>query len=403
MIGQVTLGSLAARGVLDFGDGYRTKRSEHGTPGYRILRVADIGEGTISAHGPDFVSAEYADKINSKLSEPGDVLLTTKGTVGRVARVPDGLEPLVYSPQLCYFRVREPDRLNARYLSYWFRSNEFLRQAAHRANNTDMAAYINLADIRSLELRLPGIDEQRAIAEVLGALDDKIAANTYLVNTSLQLADAQFVDAAAHSMLSDLTFADVADVGGGGTPKTKVEEYWGDEVNWATPTDVTALHGPYLRSTSRRITEAGLDNCSSALYPTGSVLMTSRATIGAFAVAQAPMAVNQGFIVVNSKGDVPQWWLFHEMRRRVPEFVSHANGATFLELSRGKFKNFHVHLAATDVMQRFAETADALHKRAAAAEAESASLAATRDALLPLLMSGKVTVRDAESIVEGVA
>ena len=50
-------------------------------------------------------------------------------------------------------------------------------------NNTDMAAYINLADIRSLILRLPDLDEQRAIAEVLGALDDKIAANTKIVAT----------------------------------------------------------------------------------------------------------------------------------------------------------------------------------------------------------------------------
>lgn len=247
---------------------------------------------------------------------------------------------------------------------------------------------------------LPSIDEQRAIAEVLGALDDKIAVNTRLVSTLLQLADAHFAAAAAHSPLSDQTFADIANVGGGGTPKTKVDEYWGDEINWATPTDVTALHGPYLNSTSRRITQAGLDNCSSALYPTGSILMTSRATIGAFAVARSPMAVNQGFIVVNSKGDVPQWWLFHEMQRRVPEFVSHANGATFLELSRGKFKNFHVHLATADAMQRFAVTAGALHNRAAAAETESASLAATRDALLPLLMSGRVTVKDAESVVE---
>lgn len=400
MTTTVSIGELASAGVLEVGDGYRTKRSEHGMPGYRILRVADVGEGTISADGPDFVSAEYRDKINSKLSEPGDVLLTTKGTVGRVAIVPEGLDPLVYSPQLCYFRVREPAKLNARYLSYWFRSAEFLRQASHRANNTDMAAYINLADIRSLELRLPDFAEQRAIAEVLGALDDKIAANTRLVDTALQLAGAHFIRAAFEAPLSDMTFADVADIGGGGTPKTKVEEYWGDEIDWATPTDVTALHGPYLSSTSRRITQAGLDNCSSALYPTGSILMTSRATIGAFAVAQSPVAVNQGFIVVNSKGDVPQWWLFHEMQRRVPEFVSHANGATFLELSRGKFKNFHVHLAAAEAMQRFDETAGALHNRAAAAETESASLAATRDALLPLLMSGKVTVKDAESVVE---
>jgi type I restriction enzyme S subunit len=127
--------------------------------------------------------------------------------------------------------------------------------------------------------------------------------------------------------------------------------------------------------------------------------MTSRATIGAFALAQRPTAVNQGFIVVNAHDATLQMWLFHEMRARISEFISHANGATFLELSRGKFKAFTVRVAESQVMADFGVFAEALHEQAAALTAESDRLAATRDALLPLLMSGKVSVKDAESVV----
>ena len=75
---EVTIEELCVTGALVVGDGYRTKRSEHGEPGYRILRVADVGNGSIRLDGPDFVRKDFLSAIGSKLSEPGDVLLTTK-------------------------------------------------------------------------------------------------------------------------------------------------------------------------------------------------------------------------------------------------------------------------------------------------------------------------------------
>ena len=392
MIGQVTLGSLAARGVLDFGDGYRTKRSEHGTPGYRILRVADIGEGTISAHGPDFVSAEYADKINSKLSEPGDVLLTTKGTVGRVARVPDGLEPLVYSPQLCYFRVREPDRLNARYLSYWFRSNEFLRQAAHRANNTDMAAYINLADIRSLELRLPGIDEQRAIAEVLGALDDKIAANTRLVETLDALGRARLqlmLDDAEPQPLSDM--AEFVN----GRAFTKNASGIGRVV-----IRIAELNSGLGGSTVYN----DIDVDDKHLARPGDLLFAWSGSLTVHRWYRPDAIVNQHIFKVIPRDGYPMWCVNGVLQRKLAEFRAiAADKATTMGHIQRRHLDEPVLVPRREEIEREGELMSGLWERALAAEMESERLAATRNALLPLLVSGRVTVKDAESVVEGVA
>jgi type I restriction enzyme S subunit len=261
---------------------------------------------------------------------------------------------------------------------------------------------LNVKDIARIRIPVPELAEQRAIAEVLGALDDKIAANSHLALTADRLANVRFAEALRAAEWSPSTFGDVALVSGGGTPSTKVAEYWDGDINWATPTDVTGLTAPYLEATARRITEVGLESCASALHPVGSILMTSRATIGAFAIAQAPTAVNQGFIVANAKRPEMQWWLFHEMRSRVDEFLSHANGATFLELSRGNFKRLQVRLADVSAMRQFGETAEALHGRARAAAVENQRLAITRDALLPQLMSGKIRVGDAERAVSEV-
>jgi type I restriction enzyme S subunit len=397
---DVTLGELNDSGVLTFGDGYRTKRPEHGSPGFRILRVADVNEGRVRPHGGDFVRREFTRAIGSKLSQPGDVLLTTKGTVGRVAIFPADAEQVVYSPQLCFFRVLDESVILPRYLAYWFESESFRIQASHRANNTDMAAYINLKDIRSLRVALPDINSQRGIAEVLEAFDYKVAANHRVVEVAGGLVNARFARAVEGIQFGPETFDDLARVGGGATPKTSVEHYWGGDVLWATPTDVTGLSAPYLTTTRRMITRPGLDSCSSPLYPAGSVLMTSRATIGAFAIAGQPMAVNQGFIVVNAKDPDLQWWLFHEMRARVDEFLTHANGATFLELPRGRFKQLRVRRPTATAAREFANAVRPLHKLSAQILLENVGLAHARDELLPLLMSGRVRIKDAEKVVE---
>lgn len=376
MTTTVSIGELASAGVLEVGDGYRTKRSEHGMPGYRILRVADVGEGTISADGPDFVSAEYRDKINSKLSEPGDVLLTTKGTVGRVAIVPEGLDPLVYSPQLCYFRVREPVKLNARYLSYWFRSAEFLRQASHRANNTDMAAYINLADIRSLELRLPDFAEQRAIAEVLGALDDKIAANARLADTARSLAEAEWRQASMHSS-SQVRLRDVAVLNYGKSLPAKRR----------VPGNVQVVGSGGVTGTHDQSLVAG-----------EGIVLGRKGTAGAVHWLHGPHFPIDTTYFVTPTAALSSHFLYYELKSMGLNEMN--SDSAVPGLNREEAYAAAVRHPDDESMQRFNEVVPVLFDSIAQIETESASLAATRDAFLPLLMSGTVTVKDAESGVE---
>lgn len=384
MTGKVSIGSLASDGVLDFGDGYRTKRSEHGTPGYRILRVADVGEGTLTADGPDFVSLDYKDRINSKLSQPGDVLLTTKGTVGRVAIVPEGIDPLVYSPQLCYFRVRQPNQLNARFLSYWFRSRDFLRQASHRANNTDMAAYINLADIRSLQLWLPNIKEQRAIAEVLGALDDKIDANIRLMETVDALAAALFeagleAGSEEHPLEKVATFHNRRRV-----PLSSKERD-------ARPGDV-----PYYGAAGQLdcVDEALFDEKLLLVGEDGSVVEENGRPVTQYIWGTS--WVNNHAHVLTGNGITTEILRLTVRRSNV---VSLVTGAVQPKISMRNLKRLQVELPVGRQRDQISSRVDGLMAILRTKTHENRSLAAMRDALLPVLMSGKVTVNDGEATV----
>jgi type I restriction enzyme S subunit len=263
---------------------------------------------------------------------------------------------------------------------------------------------LSSGDFGRIQIPLPPIAEQRAIAGVLGALDDKIESNRRLQEVCMSLAITEHVcwRENVHSFV-ETTFGDFCDVFGGATPSTEEPSYWGGEFAWLTPTDVTALDAPYLFVTSRTLTEEGLMSASTRLHPIGTVFMTSRATIGAFAVAQNPCATNQGFIAVQPRKDHHRWFIFHEMKSRVQLMIDMSSGSTFRELSRGTFKNIEVSIPESELdFERLAEVIEPLHSKAANASRENFKLRALRDSLLPELLSGRLRVKDAESMMENV-
>jgi len=399
----VTFAELVERGVLEIGDGYRAKLDELGGNGPIFLRAGLLTHQGLIWEPAERFHAHLAAKVKSKLGLPGDTIVTTKGnSVGRAGYVPRHAPDFVYSPHLSYWRSLRHNELDPMFLRYWVQGEEFLSQLAAMASSTDMAPYLSLRDQARLRVTLPDICSQKSVVAVLGALDEKIAVNDRTGRTSLLLADVLFRAEVANSCYGMATFGSMAQVFGGGTPSTSESKYWDGNIAWTTPSDVTALSSPYLFGTSRTITQAGLDSCASRLYPPGSILMTSRATIGAFAVSEIPAAVNQGFIVVVPPNARLRWWLFHEMRSRVDDMVGIANGSTFLELSRRNFKAMPVRLCADERMQVFADTVGPLHDSAARTAQQSRTLAVLRDTLLPQLMSGEIRVQDAKKVVEDV-
>lgn len=374
--------------------------SDQSSSGPRLLRGDNIAQGELRWEGAKHWPYEPTDERYTL--DVGDVVLAMDrpwvGAGLKFATVGPGDLPALLVQRVARLRAKPGN--DQRYLHYVLGGRAFTDHILAVQTGTAVP-HVSGSQIMAFRLIPRGLNEQRAIAEVLGALDDKIAANATLAGTAVQLADSEFAQR-VRGIQPSQCFAALADIKGGGTPSTKVDEYWGGAVNWATPTDVTNLNIPYLESTSRLITDDGLAACASELHPAGSILMTSRATIGAFAIAQIPTAVNQGFIVVNAQDPDAQWWLFHEMRSRVPEFLTHANGATFMELSRGRFKALAVRIPDVPTCKEFSDTVGPLHARARAAGRESSQLGAVRDMLLPQLMSGKIRVRDAERVVEGV-
>ncbi len=182
---------LIASSKLWIGDGYRAKNSELDSAGIPFARAGDINDGFHFTSG-DCLPEEDAWKAGNKLSEAGDVVFTSKGTVGRFGFVTEGIQRFVYSPQLCFWRSLDCEAIYPRFLFYWIQGKEFYRQYKSVSQKTDMAEYVSLSDQRSMEITLPELSSQKAIAHILGTLDDKIELNRKTNETLEAMAKALF-------------------------------------------------------------------------------------------------------------------------------------------------------------------------------------------------------------------
>ena len=120
-------GDLIADGKLSIGDGYRAKNSELGRSGLPFARAGNINGG-FHFDDADRFPEEDLGKVGEKISRPGDVVFTSKGTVGRLAFVRETTPRFVYAPQICFWRTLDPSLLDSRWLYYWMWGREFRQQ-----------------------------------------------------------------------------------------------------------------------------------------------------------------------------------------------------------------------------------------------------------------------------------
>ena len=185
------------------------------------------------------------------------------------------------------------------------------------------------------------------------------------------------------SLHPDQPLGEVCTIIGGGTPRRSNAAFFGGAIPWATPTDVTALEGPFIEQTRETITEVGLRESSARLVPSGTVLMTTRATIGYTAVAAVPLATNQGFAnLICGDRLLPEYLAFW-LRGQRHRLIQLAGGTTFKELPKSTLKKVRIPLPPLDEQRRIVD----ILNRAAQIETLQRRAAAHASALLESLIS----------------
>ncbi|MCZ2291587.1 MAG: restriction endonuclease subunit S [Burkholderiales bacterium] len=272
---------------------------------------------------------------------------------------------------------------------------------------------LNQEMIRKFSIAVPPLPLQRRIAGILSAYDELIENSQRRSRILETMARALYREWFVHfrfpghehvprvpSPLGEIpqgwevtTVGDTLDISGGGTPSRKNEEYWdGGTIQWYSPSDLTGAGTMFMDDSGDHITELGLAKSSAKLFPANSIMLTSRATIGAIAINTQPACTNQGFITCMPNERVPLCFLFHWLTENVPVFQRMASGATFKEISRGVFKTIDFLLPPRGLVDRFEAIAAPLAGQMLALQRQIQTLRRTRDLLLPRLLSGQIDV-----------
>ena len=417
--------------VIDFreGPGILAKDfREHGVP---LVRLAGLDRGVTVLEGcnyldPETVSIRWA---HFQLAL-GDILLSTSASLGRIAVVDEqGVGAVPYTGII---RMRPRDEsIHGPFIRYLLEGPDF-QQQAEMVGVGSVIRHFGPMHLRQMTLRVPPLPEQRAIAHILGTLDDKIELNRRVNQTLEAMARALFKswfvdfdpvrakmegrDPVLPAHLADLfpdrlvdselgpipqgwevsTIGEEVSVVGGSTPSTKDRNLWDGAINWATPKDLSVLSSPVLIETARQISDAGLSKISSGLLPQGTVLLSSRAPIGYLAIADIPVAVNQGFIAMRCEARLPNVFVWLWTQANMDTILQNANGSTFQEISKRNFRPLGIAIPEPDLLSVFDGHVRPLYEQIVKNQRESRTLAALRDALLPKLVPGKMRAKQVE-------
>lgn len=352
----------------------------------------------------------HADFPEDYLLAAGDLIVAMteqgEGLLGSAARIPpEGM--YLHNQRLGLVQIIAPDLLDKKFLYWVFNSADVRAQIRATATGAKVK-HTAPGRIKKIRLKVPSLREQQAIALVLDSYVDLIATNQRRIALLEDAARCLYREWFVHLRFPGhesvpvrdgvpdgwrpLTLNDVCDAVGGGTPSTSRPEYWGGDVVWVTPTDVTRNDCLVLLDSEKKITEAGLANSSAKLVPTDTILMTSRASIGFFALMDRPASTNQGFISVIPKSGNSRMFLLFNLLGRVEEMISLATGATFKEISKKTFRALPIVWPGEPFLELFERRVYPMIAQVRLIKKQNQQLARARDLLLPKLMSGQLDV-----------
>ncbi|HRB96521.1 MAG TPA: restriction endonuclease subunit S [Nitrosomonas sp.] len=341
--------------------------------------------------------SESGVMAGSKMAPSGAVLLLVRGSaLHNEIRAGMVVSPVAFNQDV---KALIPlSGLDSRYLTFFILAMESdLLKLVSLAGNS--AGVLDTELIKNFKLLLPTKAEQTAIANALSDADALIQSLIRLIAKKRQIKQGAmqillnpYENGRLKAGWEVKKLGDVADIRSGGTPSTRIAEFWNGEILWCTPTDITALRGKkYLYSTSRKITSKGLAVSSAEIIPENSIVMTSRATIGECAINKLPVSTNQGFKNFVPYKDVDIEFLYYQLLTQKREFIGLCSGSTFLEISKNQLFNFEIQLPR-DVSEqtRIATILSDMDAEITALEAKLAKYRHIKQGMMQNLLTGRI-------------
>lgn len=418
---------------------FKSQRYTENASDPRLLRGDNVAQGWLRWDGVKRWPRELLADLDAYWLQEGDVILAMdrpwieaglKYAVVQSADIPCVLVQRVA-------RLRGLKSIETAFLRYVIGSRSFTNHVLAVQTGTSIP-HISPTQIKEFTFWLPPPDDQRAIAGILGALDEKIELNRRMNDTLEEIARALFkswfidfdpvraktagripagIDDAIAVLFPHVLSKDEipqgwqraglgswADALSGGTPSKSQSSLWEGAIPWISPKVMTQLHADEAEA---HVAESAIGN-GTRLAPAGATLVMVRG-MGLHEkvrISQARRAVtfNQDVKALVPRGIEPNLLLFallhgqEELLGKV-ESSGHGTGKLPTEILLG----YQITMPPREVQSELTKIFDDFNNRIAVTREESRTLAALRDLLLPKLLSGELRIRDAEREVGKVA
>ena len=333
----------------------------------------------------------------------GDLVICEGGEPGRCAIWKEQIPNMKIQKAL--HRVRVHDCLDYRYLFYWF-------LLAGKTGELDQ--YFTGATIKHMPgqklkevvIDKPPLEIQHRIADILSAYDDLIENNQkqikLLKEAAQRLYKEWFVDlhfpGHENTKIVDgvpegwsvYPFSSKVDIMSGGTPKTSIPDYYNGRIPFYTPKDSDGAFFAY--KTQINITEGGLKNCNSRLYPPKTVIITARGTVGKTTILAVPMAMNQSCYALKMKENDAPYYLFFALNNEIKALQTMANGGVFNTIIGKTFDSINIQIPKDPLIYAFEETVRPFMEQIKNKLQANSKLVEARNRLLLKMMNGEVEV-----------
>lgn len=420
---------------------------DYETP-YKMLRTTNVRHGLVDTQNCKYVEKDVFEKWTrrSKVLK-GDILLTREAPIGEVGRITVD-DNLFLGQRLMQYRVNS-SLLDSRFLLYSFLSPYLQHQFYVHEGTGSVVSHIRVGDCLTFKIPTPPLLEQKAIANILGSLDDKIELNRQMNETLEAMAQALFkswfvdfdpvvdnvlaagnaipdefferaeqrkgIEKKDHSDIQNLfpdefeftegmgwipkgwevtPLASLIKLTGGGTPKTSIPEYWNGDIPWFSVVDAPSSSDVFVLDTEKHVTSLGVENSSTKILSVGTTIISARGTVGKCAMVSRPMAMNQSCYGVSGNEGISNTFVYYSVFLSVSELQSKGHGSVFNTITGDTFKSIDVAFSGGRLTREFDNLVSPYFDKILANSLQAKTLSKLRDTLLPKLMSGELRIPD---------
>lgn len=343
-----------------------------------------------------FIRPEKYSEIKNRFGvpQPNDILLTSVGTLGIPYLVEDNEQFYFKDGNLTWIRNIDKQKLSPHYLYKWLASQQG-RDSLREITIGSTQEALTIAGLKTLNLLLPPLAEQKAIAAVLSSLDDKIDLLHRQNKTLEAMAETLFRQWFVEEVREDWdekSLLDLVELVGGGTPKTSISEYWGGDIPWLSGGDIATNHKGFVSNSQKSITKTGLKNSSAKLLPKFATVISARGTVGKYCLLASEMAFSQSNYGILPRTKGCYFFTYLLVNHVVEELQSAAYGSVFDTITTSTFHEAKFLTPPVAKVLEFEDSVAIYFDKKLVNQSHIRTLETLRDTLLPKLMSGEVRV-----------